>query len=119
MLSGRVHHVSLNVTDTAAAERFYVEVLGLRPIERPDLGFPGAWLSVGEQEVHLLEVEGFEPPKGQHFAFQVDDLDAAIDQIRSHGVEVSEPRAIEGVCRQAFLSDPTGNLLELNEPARR
>ena len=32
------------------------------------------------------------------------------------GVEVSAPTDIDGVCRQAFFSDPTGNLIELNQP---
>jgi hypothetical protein len=29
---------------------------------------------------------------------------------------VSPPRTIDEVCVQAFLRDPTGNLIELNQP---
>ena len=112
-----VHHVSINVRDTEAARRFYVDVLGMTEIDRPDLGFPGAWLAVGSQQVHLLEVADAEPPAGQHFAVQVHDLDAVLDDLGRRGVEVTTPREISGVCRQAFLADPTGNLVELNEPA--
>jgi catechol 2,3-dioxygenase-like lactoylglutathione lyase family enzyme len=85
-------------------------------IERPDLGFPGAWLQVGAQQVHLLHVDGFVPPRGQHFALQVGDLDAAIATLGSHQVEVSAPAEIAGVCRQAFFTDPAGNLIEINQP---
>ena len=112
----RVHHVSLNVADLAAAEHFYTETLGLPPLPRPDFGFGGLWLDAGEQQIHLIEVADFEAPAGQHFAFQVDDLDGTIAELRQRGVEVSDARRIDDVCRQAFLQDPTGNLIELNEP---
>lgn len=116
MISG-VHHVSLNVTDAAESRRFYVDVLGFAErTDRPDFPFAGAWLQVGEQQVHLLEVADFVPPKGQHFALHVNDLDATRDELIEHGVDVSEPSAIGEVCRQCFFTDPTGNLIELNEP---
>jgi catechol 2,3-dioxygenase-like lactoylglutathione lyase family enzyme len=117
MLTSGVHHVSLNVHDAEVARRFYVDVLGfVERSDRPDFPFSGAWLDVGDQQVHLLEVDGFEPPQGQHFALRVDDLDAAIADLAARGVEVSEPKQLGEVCRQAFLHDPTGNLIELNQP---
>ncbi|MEM9748397.1 MAG: VOC family protein, partial [Actinomycetota bacterium] len=54
-------------------------------------------------------------PAGQHFAVGVDDLDAAIAAINACGVEVSAPTHVGDVARQAFLKDPTGNLVELNQ----
>ena len=71
-----IHHVSLNVKDVEAANHFYVDVLGLEVLDRPDLGFPGTWLTTGLQEIHLLGIESGEPVKQQHFAFLVDDLEA-------------------------------------------
>lgn len=112
----RVHHVSLNVVDLAAAEHFYTETLGLPRLPRPDFGFGGLWLDAGEQQIHLIEVDDFEAPVGQHFAFEVDDIDGAIAELRRRGVAVSDPQWIDDVCRQAFLQDPTGNLIELNQP---
>ena len=35
-------HVALSVTDLARANRFYLHVLGLREMPRPDLGIPGS-----------------------------------------------------------------------------
>jgi glyoxylase I family protein len=111
-----VHHISINVADTDAARSFYVGSLGFEEIDRPDLGFNGAWLQIGDQQLHLLEVENHDAPVGQHFAFQVDD----IHQYRSHlvdqGVKVSDPSELGGVCLQCFFKDPSGNLLELNQP---
>ena len=115
MVASGVHHVSINVTDTAAAIVFY-EQLGFRVIERPDLGFPGAWMQIGDAgELHLLEIP---PPeaKGQHFSVRVDDLDAAVATLATAGVEPDRIGGIEGVCRQAFLSDPSGNQVELTQP---
>ncbi|MDH4145666.1 MAG: VOC family protein [Acidimicrobiia bacterium] len=112
-----VHHVSLNVADTEATTRFYVDVLGLKQIDRPDFGFPGAWLAMADgRQVHLIEVDQWVAPKGQHFAFHVQDLDGTRADLQAKGVKVSEPSEIVGVGRQAFFKDPAGNLLELNEP---
>ena len=115
MVATGVHHVSLNVTDVPAAVAFYAE-LGFHEIERPDFDFDGAWLRIGESgELHLL---GFPPPKavGQHFAVHVDDLDDALATLADAGIEPDRVSAIDGVCRQAFLSDPSGNQVELNQP---
>jgi len=109
-----MHHVGINVTDTDEALRFYVGVLGLRQrTDRPDFGFGGAWLDAGDQQVHLLQVP---PPeqKGQHFALWFADLDAVVAELREQGYEVAEPMQV-ATDRQAFVSDPSGNTVELHE----
>jgi glyoxylase I family protein len=109
-----VHHVSINVADVEAALRFYTDVLGLEQrSDRPDFGFGGAWLDAGGQQVHLIEAP---PPAGlgQHFALLVGDLDATVAELRQRGVEVSDPQPV-GSSRQSFVSDPSGNLVELHQ----
>ncbi len=60
-----IHHVSLIVADTDTALSFYSGLLGLESIKaRPDLGFPGAWLALGEQQIHLLELPNPDPVAG-------------------------------------------------------
>ncbi len=110
-----IHHVSINVGDVDQAVRFYVEILGLSVRrDRPDFGFPGAWLDAGPQQIHLIG--GDVPPAlGQHLALQVDDLDATVTELRASGVQVSDPSPV-GSGRQAFLSDPSGNQVELHQP---
>jgi glyoxylase I family protein len=111
-----VHHVSINVDDLEAATDFYVGRLGLsRRDDRPELGVDGAWLDAGDQQVHLIVAP---PPaaRGQHFALLVADLDATIAELRTGRLEVSDPVPV-GSDRQAFLSDPSGNLIELHEAA--
>lgn len=113
-----VHHVSVNVDDVEAAIAFYAGALGLRVrADRPDFSFGGAWLDAGGQQVHLIE--GAVPPdRGQHFALLVDDLDIAVADLRSRGLQVTDPRPV-GSSRQAFVSDPAGNRVELHQPAGR
>ena len=109
-----VHHVSINVADIDEAIAFYTEVLGFTlRTDRPDFGFGGAWLDVGGQQVHLLQA-GAPPSLGQHFAVQVADLDAVVAEIRARGIEVSDPMTV-ATNRQAFLSDPSGNGVELHQ----
>ena len=109
-----IHHVAITVADLDEALDFYTRVLGLsqRTDRPPDLP-PGAWLDVGGKQVHL--VVGTPPPaRRQHFAVLVDDLDATVERLRADGVEVSEPASI-GTARQSFLSDPSGNGIELHQ----
>jgi glyoxylase I family protein len=111
-----VHHVSINVADVDAALTFYVEHLGLvARTDRPDFGFGGAWLDAGEQQLHLIEAP-VPDDRGQHLALRVADLDAAIAELRADGTTVSDASPV-GSGRQAFLHDPSGNLVELHEPA--
>ena len=110
-----IHHVSINVKDTAAAQRFYVDVLQMELLDRPDLGFPGAWLRAGAQEVHLMEMDSGPPVKEQHFAFLVSDLNALRSRLEDAGHDCSPPREITGICRQVFTRDPSGNLVEFNQ----
>ena len=110
-----VHHVSLNVDDLEKSLSFYVDQLGLEVLPRPDFGFPGAWLKSGPQELHLMEVQDHQAPEGQHFAFRVTNLDQTLEALAAEGIEVSKAFDLPNG-RQAFLRDPAGNMLELNEP---
>ncbi len=109
-----IHHVSINATDVPAGVAFYTEVLGgsLRD-DRPDLGIGGAWIDLGGQQVHLVEAPT-PPALGQHFAIRVADLDATVAELRAVGVPVTDPGSA-GAGRQAFLSDPAGNTVELHQ----
>jgi glyoxylase I family protein len=114
MIAAGVHHVSLNVADLEQSLTFYVDVLGLSiRDDRPELGVDGVWLDVGAQQIHLIVAD---PPSqtGQHVALRVDDLAAVVDELRGHDLRVSEPVTI-GTGSQAFLRDPSGNLIELHQ----
>jgi len=110
-----IHHVAICVRDSEEALVFYRDVLGLAVLPRPDFGFGGYWLDAGGQQVHLMQSEEARP-RGDHCAIRVDDLDAAVNDIRAHGVTVNPIDHMPGAGHQAFLHDPSGNFIELNQP---
>jgi glyoxylase I family protein len=110
-----LHHVSINVSDVDAARDFYTRVLGLTErADRPDFSFDGAWLDAGGQQIHLIEAE-VPPGLGQHFALAVTDLDGVVAELRTLGIAVTDPVPV-GAGRQAFVTDPSGNRVELQQP---
>ncbi|HWS04120.1 MAG TPA: VOC family protein [Gammaproteobacteria bacterium] len=117
----RIHHASLIVADTARALRFYCDLLGLHTDStRPDLGYPGAWLQIGTEQIHLLELPNPDPVEGRpahggrdrHLAVLVDDLDALARALDTAGVAFTRSRSGR---RALFCRDPDGNALELIE----
>ncbi len=113
MISG-IQHVALDVDDLAAAVTFY-EQLGLAVAPRPAaLGPTGVWLDAGGQQVHVVEVANVAPSGSNHIAFDVADCVAEVERLRAAGVDISDPFDV-GAGLQAFLRDPAGNLIELNQ----
>lgn len=114
-----LHHASVIVADTARALEFYHRLLGLElDRTRPDLGYPGAWLRIGEQQLHLLELPNPDPVsnrpphvgRDRHVAFQVDNLDSLQSRLDQAGIAFTRSRS----GRQAiFCRDPDGNGIEL------
>src|SRR3569832_2737996 len=87
--------VGVLVTNTTRALRFYRDVLGLDvDPARPDLGYPGAWLWVGVQQIHLMELPTPDPVAGRpahggrdhHLALAVADLAALRASLEGAGV---------------------------------
>ena len=116
LISG-MHHVSMLVKITEISLRFYVDVLEMRPIARPDLGFPGAWLGVGKQQIHLLELPNPDPVENRpahggrdrHLALTVTDLDKLTGRLEQAGISYSLSKSGRAAL---FCRDPDGNGLE-------
>lgn len=115
-----IHHASLIVSDVEQSLRFYRDVLGMQPVERPDLPFPGAWLQIGQQQIHLLELDNPDPTTGRpahggrdrHVAMHVDSIQALRDDLDQAGMAYT--LSISG--RKAlFCRDRDGNALEFIE----
>jgi catechol 2,3-dioxygenase-like lactoylglutathione lyase family enzyme len=109
-----LEHAALTVDDLDAALEFYA-LLGFDSIPRPDFGSPGAWLKAGDAQIHLVVADDPAPHALNHVALCVGDIEASVVDLRRKGLRVSDPSPV-GDGRQAFLKDPSGNLLELNEP---
>ena len=118
----KLHHVSLIVEDLNIALAFYEELIGLDvDNNRPNLGYPGAWLTLpGEQQIHLMQLD--DPDKNSerpehggrdhHVAFMV----CSIDKIASSLDDLEMPYTKSRSGRKAlFCRDPDGNALEFIE----
>ena len=116
-----VNHVSLLVSDTARALGFYHGLLGI-PLDdsRPDLGFPGAFLRLGEVQIHLLELpaaamqgaSSAHAGRDRHLALDIADLGAAQALLAAAGIDYTLSRSGR---RALFCRDPDGNGIELVE----
>jgi len=115
----RVQHVNVVVPSGATEEcvAFYVDVLGMRRIEKPKALDPrGAWLDVdGVVQVHLSEREGSTHPDS-HFAVVVDDFAGVLAMLEERGMEWTEQEDVFGG-RRGFTRDPAGNRVEILETA--
>ena len=127
-----LYHVSLNVADLERSRRFYLDILGLKEIARPNFSFPGAWFQVGaNQQLHLIVYEGgtFRTGKGvgtrdNHLAVRVRSYRAAVEFLRSKGYRedagelddhrmILQPHAVAGF-PQVYVTDPDRHIIEIN-----
>lgn len=128
----RVNHLGILVKDLDGAVRSLTENLGLSldHVERYGEQLDIAFLPCGETLVELIKPltnEGWnaeyleeQGPGIQHVAFEVEDLEAALDELKARGVDTMGDAPIPGAggMRIAFL-DPRafgGILVELCEP---
>lgn len=116
-----IDHCSLIISNTTKALEFYKGILNLEVDEsRPDLGYPGAWLLVGDRQIHLLEVANPDSTENRpehggrdhHVALQVSDLSVIIQRLVAAGIVYSKSKS----GREAlFCRDFDGNAIELLE----
>jgi len=128
----KIDHLGIAVKDMDVGKTFWRDILGL--------GFEGTetvaeqkvttgFFPVGESEVELLESTAPDGPVAkyiekrgegiQHVAFRVDDIDAALKELKEKGVRLIDetPRKGAGGARIAFLHPKAtgGVLVELCE----
>jgi lactoylglutathione lyase len=121
--------IRLIVADFPACFRFYRDALGLRPQVDDDRG-PYGKLTAEEGscavalheranlQLALPGLRASEGPPGDRalVAFKVLDLDATLRELAARGVPLLQPPATQwGRLRAAYLRDPEGNLIELQE----
>lgn len=131
---GLIDHVGVAVEDLDSALALYEGTFGMPVAHREtvsDQGVEAVLLDVGDGHVELLRPLGEDTAVGRflarrgpglhHVAYRVDDIEAALAQLREQGVALidSEPRTGIRASRVAFLHPrATGGVLtEIVEPA--
>jgi glyoxylase I family protein len=123
----RIHHVAIICSDYERSKRFYLEVLGLRPVAenyRPER--QSYKLDLALPDGSQIELFSFPdpPPRStrpeacglRHLAFEVADIQAWRDKLERDGVAVEATRVDEYTNRRfVFFADPDGLPIELYE----
>lgn len=117
-----LQHVSITVTDLELARDFYGRILNLTEIERPAFDFAGAWYKVGDQQLHLIVHPASRTRRGTtdidsrdgHYALRVQSHGVTLRHLQDHGVTCRERLRNRTPWPQIFLTDPDGNVIELN-----
>ncbi len=128
----KVDHIGIAVKNLEETLKFYTDILGLElhgteVVEEQKVKV--AFLPVGDTEVELLEsttddgpIAKFIEKNGegiQHIAFKVDDIEAAIEELKAKGMMMidEKPRYGAGGASIAFMHPKSTHrvLLELSE----
>lgn len=119
---------SVMVDDQDKALKFYTGVLGFAKCRDIPLGHGFRWISVFSPEGHPDVELALEPnanPAGKTFqtalfeqgipatAFEVDDLEAEYQRLKSLGVVFTTPPTPAGPVTIAVFADTCGNLLQI------
>jgi catechol 2,3-dioxygenase-like lactoylglutathione lyase family enzyme len=114
-MNSKLAVVSLWAEDVAAATHFYRDVIGLKLLmhdrQRPHFDLDGAYLVI--LQGRLLPPLNSVPARFPIVAFAVDVLDAAIERLRNHHVELPWGIEEDADSRWVMFHDPAGNLIEL------
>jgi len=122
-----IHHIAIICSDYAVSKAFYVEILGFSIIKETYRSERESYkLDLALSGIYCIELFSFPNPPHRisgpeaaglrHLAFEVENLDKAIDHLSKNQV-MSDPVRIDDITgkRFTFFSDPDGLPLELYE----
>ena len=134
MIFGRIDHIGIAVNDLDAAAQLYGGSFDMAEQHRETVeeqGVEAILLEVGEGHIELIKplsddtgVAKFIQKNGEgmhHIAYQVDDIDAALERVREAGLRLIDETSRTGIrgSRVAFLHPKStgGVLTEIVQPA--
>ena len=122
----KIHHVAIICSNYEISKEFYVEHLGfeiIREIYREERQSYKLDLKLGESQIELFSFPN--SPKRpsypeacglRHLAFEVDDIEEAVKELKGKNIQVEEIRIDEYTEKKfTFFNDPDGLPLELYE----
>ena len=126
----RIAHIGVAVADTDAARNFYTEMLDLPSLGEEMVGeLKVSFVPIGQTNIELVQsttpdgvIAKHIAKKGegiQHVAYEVEDIDAALAELKAKGVRLLDEEARPGAhgARIAFIHPKATNgvLTELCE----
>ncbi|KAL2609135.1 hypothetical protein R1flu_027708 [Riccia fluitans] len=114
-----LNHVAFCCESLERSLEFYCGVLGLETnLDRPELPYRGAWLLLGSDGIHIMEVDNPDPVKSRpahggwdrHACLNVKNIDQLRVTLEKAGIEY-QPSMVPSI----FCRDPDGNGLEFIE----
>ncbi len=123
----RTHHVAIICSNYETSRHFYTEVLGLEVVSEVYREERSSYkLDLRLPDGTQIELFSFtDPPRRlsypeacglRHLAFEVENVDQAVSDLRGQGVDVEEVRIDEHTGKRfTFFADPDGLPLELYE----
>ncbi|CAH0346468.1 VOC family protein [Bacillus sp. CECT 9360] len=127
MKLNRIHHIAIISSDYQKSKNFYVNILGLTPIQevyREDRQSYKLDLEVnGQYQIELFSFP--DPPERasypeaaglRHLSFEVDNIEESVRELELHSLRV-EPIRIDPYSKKkfTFFTDPDGLPIELYE----
>lgn len=122
--AAKIHHVAIICSDYARSKHFYTEILGFEVLEETFREARGSYkldLRVGPNQIELFSFP--DPPARvsnpeacglRHLAFEVEDVAAVLNYLRSLNVEAEDIRVDEITGKQfTFFRDPDNLPLEV------
>jgi catechol 2,3-dioxygenase-like lactoylglutathione lyase family enzyme len=123
----KVNHIAITVSDVGRSLSFYVDILGLQQIRRPTFDRHGAWLTMGNIELHLIKGIPVIPPVDNlqvaHIALETLHIDKVVHKLRELNIDIRQSLSVtnahQSISRnksliiQYFFNDPDGYYLEL------
>ena len=106
------------VIDMARARRFYEETLGLRLSRHEASSFEWVEYDLDGGTFALTDLKEGGKPSGEaggNIAFEVQNVDQMIEQLRAKGVRVKLEPLSTPVCRLAVILDSEGNAVTLHQ----
>lgn len=122
----RVHHIAVICSDYKKSKQFYTGILGLTVIKETYRAERSSYkLDLALNGEYIIEIFSFPDPPPQrpsqpeaaglrHLAFEVDDIDVAVQYLQQHHITAEAIRVDEITGKKfAFFADPDNLPLEL------
>ncbi|WP_339806109.1 hypothetical protein [uncultured Marinobacter sp.] len=122
-------HIAIKTRQLATTVGFYVQVIGLHTVERPDFGYPGAWLATpdGVAIIHIYAGGPALGPDGHvpcgtaaidHVSLSATGYHEFRERFANAGLDWREFIVPGTSLWQLFVYDPSGVQLELTFDGR-